>query len=153
MAWSYSGDPATSPKDEVRFLIGDTDPTKQQIQDAEIMYNIHLVYGSNPPPNKNFLAAAHCANTIAAKYTNSTDKSVGDLSISHSQQSKQWQVLAADLRRRATLAMVPVYVGGLSYAEKDANYQDQDMPQSAVKIDGMDKTLPIGGSIADSSGV
>lgn len=38
MTWSYSGDPTTSPKDEVRFLLGDTDIDFPILQDEEINY-------------------------------------------------------------------------------------------------------------------
>lgn len=38
MAWSYSGDPLGSPKDEYRFIIGDTNTNEPILQDGEIEY-------------------------------------------------------------------------------------------------------------------
>ena len=38
MSWTYSGDPATSDKDAVRFLTGDTDAGDQLASDEEIAY-------------------------------------------------------------------------------------------------------------------
>lgn len=51
MAWSYSGDPSTSKKDEVRFLIGDTNINQQILSDEEIEYMLKLY------PEKNMLLA------------------------------------------------------------------------------------------------
>lgn len=40
MSFSYSHDPSTSPLDEARFLLGDTDDTSPIMQDEEIQYII-----------------------------------------------------------------------------------------------------------------
>ena len=139
MSWSYSGNPASSPLDECRFLVGDTNTAAQLVSDEEINYNIALVYGTTPPASGNFLPAAYAADGIAAKSARSVDKSVGDLHLSYSQQAKSFRDLANVLRRRATLKMVPIYVGGLSLAEKATNEADLDMPQPAFKVGGMNK--------------
>jgi len=142
--WTYTGDPTTSPKDEVRFLIGDTDPAAPELQDAEIIYNIIIVYGSleNAPPIGNFLPAAYSADQLAADNARQADKSVGDLHITYSNRFKQFQMLAQRLRARATLALVPIYAGGRSWAEKIATYSNKDLVGPAVKIDGMDYIVP-----------
>lgn len=140
---TYSGNPASSPLDEVRFLIGDTNTAAFQLADGEINYNIALVSGSAPPPNKNFLAASYCAEAIAGQYAKMVDKAVGDLHISYSQLAKQYQGLSLRLRSRAALASVPVYFGGLSKADKAANDANPDLATVAVKIDGMDTTGPV----------
>jgi hypothetical protein len=135
---TYSGNPSSSPLDEIRFLIGDTDLTDPRLTDSEIQYNIVLVSGSNPPPpNKNFLAASYCAEAIAGKFSRMVDKSVGDLHISYSQLAKQYSALSLRLRSRAALASVPVYVGGLSKADKDLQRHDKDLLSTAIKVDGM----------------
>ena len=46
MSWNYSGNPADSTLDEVRFLIGDTDANAPIMQDEEIGYLI-TEYGGN----------------------------------------------------------------------------------------------------------
>jgi hypothetical protein len=144
MAWTYTGDPTTSPKDEVRFLIGDTNFSDQELQDAEIIYCIDLVYGdmTNAPKIGNFLPAAYAADNLASHYARMADKSVGDLHISNSNRFKQFQALAQRLRARATNAMVPIYVGGELYGEKKANYANPDIIPTAARIDGMDYILP-----------
>lgn len=143
---TYSGDPSSSPLDEVRFLVGDTNPNAFDLSDPEINYTFGLVYGLvNPviPANGNYLPAAYCADSIAAKYKKAADKAVGDLHISYSQMAKQFAEIAVQLRRRATIAGVPTYFGGLSRAAKLAQYKDSDLLGTAITIDGQDNAPPI----------
>jgi hypothetical protein len=143
MPATYSGNPASSPRDEIRFLVGDTDLNDPRLTDAEIDYNIALVSGSTPPPNKNFLAASYSAEAIAGKFARMVDKAVGDLHISYSQLAKQYSALSLRLRSRAALAAVPFYVGGLSKADKAANDANIDLARVAITVDGMDTTGPV----------
>jgi hypothetical protein len=78
MAWTYSGNPASSSLDEVRFLCGDTDSTNQQISNEEISY---LLSEWNSDA---YTSAAFACEAIAGKYSSKSDysRSVGDLSIS-----------------------------------------------------------------------
>lgn len=46
MAWTYSGNPASSARDALRFLIGDTNSAEPIMQDEELDYLI-TEYGSN----------------------------------------------------------------------------------------------------------
>jgi len=142
MPATYSGDPSTSPKDETRFLCGDTGglgaTPVYYLQDAEVNYEITRVYGTNPPPQGNYLPAANCADDIAAKLARNVDSAVGDLKISYSNLLKQFSALAISLRRRATMAGVPVYFGGQSLSQKYAAYSNPDLIQPASQIDGMD---------------
>ena len=62
ISWSYSGDPAASNLDEVRWWIGDTDTDDQQMQDAEINFAIGAT-------SDNKRAAARCARGLQAKYS------------------------------------------------------------------------------------
>ena len=79
MTWTYSGDPAANDRDQVRFTIGDTDTTDQQLNDAEIAWLISARGSAS-------LAAPYAAEAIAAKLARESDssKSVGDLSLSQS---------------------------------------------------------------------
>lgn len=92
MAWTYSGDPASSTRDAVRFLIGDTDSTDQLLQDAEITYVISESGGSV------YQAAHDAAYAVASKFSRmATSKSVGDLSLSYSDRAKAFFDLANEL--------------------------------------------------------
>ena len=92
MAWTYSGDPASSDRDAVRFLIGDTDSTDQLLQDAEVSFCI-----AQAGPNL-YQAAHDAAYAIASKFSRmATSKSVGDLSLSYSDRAKAFFDLANEL--------------------------------------------------------
>jgi len=77
MAWTYSGNPANSALDQVRFVIGDTDSANQLLSNAEIDWLISARGNAS-------LAAPNAAEAIAAKLAHESDssKSVGDLSLS-----------------------------------------------------------------------
>ena len=92
MTWSYSGDPASSTIDAIRFLIGDTDTTDQLLSNEEIQYCI------NEAGSSVYQAAHDCAYAIASKFSRlATSKSVGDLSLSYSDRAQAYFTLANEL--------------------------------------------------------
>jgi hypothetical protein len=126
--WSYSGDPANSDRDQVRFLFGDTDTTDQLLTDAEVDFTVA------EHPDNLFLAAAACADAVASRKTRLANKSVGDLSLTYSQVAQQFKTLAAQLRTRAAMAGTSPYAGGISIADKDAVGTDSDRVVPAFKV-------------------
>jgi hypothetical protein len=65
VTFTYGGDPAASPLEEIRFLVGDTDSTRPLLSDEEIDYVIAKwdpLYGSTT------LNAAVCCEVIAGHY-------------------------------------------------------------------------------------
>lgn len=135
MTWEYSGDPTTSAKDEVRFLIGDTDEADQLVQDEEIDYLV-TTFGDAT------LSAAYACQALSAKYARKVDKFVGDLRIYMSQKAANFQAQADRLFTAAGGSATPVpavlpYAGGLSVAEKIEHDMDNDLIQSNFYV-GMD---------------
>ncbi len=132
MAWTYSGDPSASGRDAIRFLIGDTDPTDPQLQDAEIDWML-------AEHTSSYLAAAHCCQALAAKYARLADKSVGDLSISFSQRQEAYTKMFNRLERLAAVhgTGAPVYAGGISESDKEIDETDTDRVQPAFTVDLM----------------
>jgi hypothetical protein len=107
---TYSGDPATSAKDTVRFWVQDTN-SPWKIQDAEILYI--LTQFTNP-----MLAAANIARSLAAKYAAMPSKRVGDFQISWGELAKNYLMIAENLQAQGqTLNVIP-YSGGISRADK-----------------------------------
>ena len=104
MTWSYSGNPASSDTDAVRFLVADTQTSDQLISNEEINYLL-TVY--NDPA----FAAVAAARAIAAKFARQSDqsRSVGDLSLSESfsQKSEQYHHLADHLDSLANEFSLP----------------------------------------------
>ena len=83
MTWTYTGNPESSTKDEVRFLVGDTDKDDGLVQDEEINYALN-VEGSS------LRAAVRVARAIAAHFARAVEKQVGDLKIKASEKYKNY---------------------------------------------------------------
>lgn len=100
MSWTYSGNPADNPRDQVRFLLGDTVQNAQSLTDEEIYYLITLNPG-NP-----YRAAAEAAGILHTRYIglSSTMKRVGDLTLqtSYAQTAAAFATLEKKLMRGRT---------------------------------------------------
>ena len=122
MSWSYSGDPSSSNKDAVRFLLGDTDAEQPLISDEEVEYILSL--------EANVIrAAAIGAESIAGKFSSKVDRSIGDFSESLSDLASQYLELARKLRKQAkqtsSFKAVP-FAGGISKDVKKTLEKDTD---------------------------
>lgn len=107
MTFTYSGDPSTSTRNYVRFLISDTDSTDALFSDEELNYVINE-WGSDA-----YKAARECAEILIARFAreaDSTSKSVGDISVSesYSQKIQHYKELAENLLRREMRKNPPV---------------------------------------------
>lgn len=99
MTFTYSGDPSTSTRNYVRFLLNDTDSTDALFSDEELSYVITEWNGDA------YDAARECAEILIARFArlaDSSSKSVGDISVSESYSSKitHYQQLAQSLFQR-----------------------------------------------------
>ncbi len=121
MAFSYTGNPATSLLDQVRFLTQDTNEPGQHT-DEEIEW---LLGESSGSP---YDAAYQACLALAMKYVGKAgSRSIGDVSITYADLTKRYTDLAVNLRARAGRSSTPVpYLGGLSQADKTANDADGD---------------------------
>ena len=143
MTWTYSvADLASSPKDQVRRMIGDVISSDQQIADEEINFAItqrSSVYG----------AAADCCRYIAAQYSRKADLVTqgagGSLKTNYSQQSRAYAAMAATFESKSAMfgGAVP-YAGGISVSDKQKNEQDTDRVAPQFNIGEFDNTLPVG---------
>lgn len=147
LAWTYSGNPKTSPGDEIRFLIGDTVPDDPLLQDEEIGYA--YLEESNV-----IEAAISCALAIAAKFSRQADRDNGKLKVSLSQRAKAYHDLADKLRLKMGVLATP-YAGGLTISEKQTLGQNTDATQSAFSRGQMNNkgTLaPVGNNTGEQWG-
>lgn len=119
MAWSYSGNPGSNDKDQVRFLVQDTVSTDQLLSDNEIRFLLTLEGG----PLK---AAAKAAETIAAKFARKCDEAVGQVKISFSQKSKQYFELADKLKRSSSIKQAIPFSGALDISQKEIQRDDSN---------------------------
>ncbi len=99
MTFTYSGDPSTSTRNYVRFLISDTDSTDALFSDEELNYVI------SEWNNDAYDAARECAEILIARFAREADsvsKSVGDISVSESfaQKIQHYKELAHNIMMR-----------------------------------------------------
>lgn len=120
MAWTYSGDPGSSTKDTVRFLIGDTSSKEPLLQDAEISYLLGLY--NNAPNN----AAIRCCEVIMAKFSRLMDESVGQVHITYSQRAEAYRKMRVDLVNRLGVQDMRPYAGGISRSDQETNALNTD---------------------------
>ena len=129
MAWNYSGDPADSSRDAVRWYVGDTDTNDQLVLDEEINYILGL-------QTDVVLAAADVCEAISAKFSRQADTTNLSISIRASQRSVAYMSLAKDLRLRAALICQPFF-GGQTLSGKDSLNQSTDavLPSFTLGLD------------------
>jgi hypothetical protein len=128
MAWTYSGDPASSDRDAVRFYVGDTNTTEQLLQDAEVDFVLAQV--ATP-----LAAAARCARAIASKMAMLVDEKFESIDNKFSQRAKAFTSLAGQLERevkRQGGLGTPV-AGGISVMAVEAARSDTDRVRPAFR--------------------
>jgi hypothetical protein len=138
MAWTYDlSQLATSKLYQVRYLVGDTLSSDQQVQDEEINFAITQrpsVYG----------AAAIVCRSLASRLSRQADVVDKDLRTTLSQRAKAYSARAAeyDITAKIRGGGIP-YAGGLSIADKIQNEQDLDRVQPQFGIGMEDNYLPV----------
>lgn len=95
MAWSYSGNPATSERDAVRFWLQDTDESLPLFADGELDY---LIGYADPIWGSPIATAAMAADILVAKFGTEVAISADGVSIAGDQLSDKYKAIAANLR-------------------------------------------------------
>ncbi len=136
MTWTYSGDPASSDKDTVRFLVGDTDINAQELSDEEVLWLLTI----ESTPSR---AAARGAETLASKYAKLVDKSIGAASISASQRYEHYRQMSLRLWATETSAGAVPFAGGISETSKNEISNDPDRVEPSFSFDMMVYVSPL----------
>jgi hypothetical protein len=135
MSFSYSGDPAMSALDEVRFLCGDTNSGTALLQDEEVYYLLSKTTSSR-------FAAAMAAEAIAGHYAAMPNMTIDGLSIQYAALQRHYIELADQLRTGAPVTAMP-FAGGVSISAKRAAYEDEDRTRTTIyKHMHMERALP-----------
>lgn len=156
MSWTYSGNPRTSRRDEVRFLIGDTNPDSDEnlLQDEEIDYALSLYpvlsdsttvdSDGNAIPiidrsRQPLMAALVCAEAIWAYFQRQVDERLPPVNFEYAARAKNYKVKVDDLRRIITMrgGLLP-YAGGISKLVKEGVEGDQDRVEPDFNKHSMD---------------
>ncbi len=136
MSWTYSGDPAGSDLDAVRFEIGDTIDLDPLLQDNEILHALNL-------ESTVLRAAVRCCEALARKFARQADSKLGPLDVKASQRALAYERLAQQLRSRIASSNAP-YLGGLSKAEQQLDAQNTDLKKPAFRRGIMDNPASLG---------
>jgi hypothetical protein len=119
MAWSYSGDPASSTRDTIRFMIGDTDTSDQLLNNAEIDYYITL-HGTNSR------IASESARAVAAKFARNMSRAVGGLQADFAAKYRQYMELADNLLKKEESEPTSPFLSGWNRVDKDDRFDNPD---------------------------
>lgn len=137
-AWTYSGDPTTSQKDQVRYLVGDTNHKDQQAFDAEI--NFALTQAGSL-----YAACALVCRAIASKYARDVDSVQNELRTMWSSRQKAYSDQARQFDVKASQnSFATPYAGGISLADKRQQDADPDRIRGQFNIGMDDNYLPVG---------
>jgi hypothetical protein len=96
VTYSYSGDPADSDLDQVRFTLQDTDAGFPLLQDEEVQF---LIDTWRPRYDSLTYVAAIAAATISRKFVGVVSVSADGVSVSTSDLVQRYRDLALDLRK------------------------------------------------------
>lgn len=129
MAWTYSGNPASSSKDAVRFLVGDTRVDDSLVQDEEIAWA--LAQNSNI-----YGAAAIIAESISAYFaTQATSVVIGPIREDYGQRAKDYASKAKELSGKSSeTGTLNIYAGGIYSADKLVNSEDTSLTVASFTI-------------------
>jgi len=125
MSFSYTNNPDTDVKEEVRFLIGDTQKENHLIEDEEITYAL------TKDNNSAYRAAARLAMGLSARYAREAVVRTGSITTSLGSISKQF----SDLAKRLRQSVAPTaFVSNLTdKAAHDARKIDTSIVQPSMK--------------------
>jgi hypothetical protein len=132
MTWTYSGDPASSTRDAVRFLAGQASTGDGVVvSDEEIAYLV-------TEEGSAYRAAAAVCERLANGYAGlAQTRTVGRTSVTYAQRGQEYAARARDLRRRAALRDVQPYGGGTAVGDKQTVAADTSRVPTAFAV-GMD---------------
>lgn len=143
---TYSGNPADSDLDAVRFMVGDVDDDNFILSDPEVQYLIDNSASA-------IMAASEAATMIAANFGRKADKSVGDLSIRYSDRREHYMNLAKTLDGKASVggAALTGITGGRGM-ERDPMFWLGQMRQPGTPVTDYSTSMASVASFSASAG-
>lgn len=137
MGWSYNVSLIYNyGKDYIRFLVGDTQTTDQQLQDEEILAT--MATRSTP-----YGAAAELCLALSTKFSRMVDQSAGSFKIAYSNMAKAYASRALQYEQKAALeGSGNPYAGGISIADMQSQEGNSDRVNPIFTIGMDDNTSP-----------
>lgn len=135
MTWTYSGNPAASDKDAVRFFTQDTDSGDQLLSDEELTYLLNLA-------GNTISAAISASHAISVKFAKMADQTVGSISASYSRRAEVYAKMAKEIPD--IYGSAPgIVVTGISVSENLAQEADSDLVRPLFKTGDFDDTTVV----------
>lgn len=123
MSFSFTSD-MSSPINQVRLMVGDTDASDTQLQDESISAYLP---GGPLAAGSVYLAAAQCCEAIASAYARQVNLKIGNTSAALEPRMAHYRQRAKDLRlENLRYGGVVPYAGGQSLADKQSVEQNTD---------------------------
>lgn len=153
MTWSYTGNPASSSKDAIRFLVGDTVSTDALVTDEEIAWALTQNTNVN-------IAASIIAKGLATKFaTMKVSVKIGPISEEYGNRAKFYSDRAKELEKTAYEGTtLNIYGGGISASDKAIQSSDyagsfskgmtdytNENPISSASVEYAEDSVPDGG--------
>lgn len=127
MVWSYTTTGlSTNKKNQVRLLIGDTSSAFPLLEDEEIQFFL------DDNSDSVLAAAVDCCEAVAAEFSKEADTKNGALSVKASDRSKQYLVMADQLRTRLA-SYSDIFVGGATWSDVNELDDDSSLIQPSFK--------------------
>jgi len=139
MAWTYSGNPASSSKDSVRFLVADTNVDDAFVSDEEINWCLSQTFSNI------YQAASLVARSLSAKFSTLSDETIGPLQFKYAERAKNYEKIAQRFEKSSysTTSLSGIYCGGIDVAEKASNSTDTSLVQPEFKKGMTDYVIDI----------
>jgi len=132
LVFTWTGDPAASNIEKVRWEVYDIDSSNAKFQDAEIQYAIDQEHTI-------FSAAARLCEQLQVRYTDAASRTMGPLKVDMGELAKTYAEKAKALRKRA-IVYGKAYAGGESIAKEELFEADSSLKQPIFSKGMMDNT-------------
>jgi len=130
LAFTWTGDPAASDIEAVRWEVYDIVSTSAKFQDAEIQYALDQEATV-------LNASARLCEQLQVRYTDAASRTMGPLKVDMGELAKTYAEKARALRKRA-VAYGKAYAGGESIAKEEAFKADSNLKQPIFSKGMMD---------------
>lgn len=119
---AYTNDPANSPTDAVRLLVGDIYPDIEMLKDVEYQYFLGKYSGNI---NRASVDAARSIMFVLSRWTR---ERTGDIEVYGSDWAKNYRTALLEFIKNPALSIYNAmpYAGGISKADMIANDQNPD---------------------------
>lgn len=119
---AYTNDPANSPTDAVRLLVGDIYPDIEMLKDVEYQYFLDKYSGNI---NRASVDAARSIMFVLSRWTR---ERTGDIEVYGSDWAKNYRTALLEFIKNPALSIYNAmpYAGGISKADMIANDQNPD---------------------------